>query len=132
MKPREESKRELAEKWLMKAREDLGLAEHLLEEGIYLNAIGYSSQQASEKFLKAFLVLHQIEFPKTHDLAILLDLIETIAPAIAGSLRDITVLNDYGVDVRYPGDLPDLDTRKARKAVELAAKVRDEISKGMK
>lgn len=128
MKPPEESKPQLVESWLAKARDDLGLARHLFEEGIYFNAVGYNSQQAAEKFLKAFLVMRQIEFPKTHDLAVLLDLVETAAPKIAQSLRGITVLNEYGVDVRYPGDFPDLDLEKARGAVELAVKVADAIS----
>ena len=76
MKSREEVKRELYEKWMRRADEDLAVAEQLLSDGVpYFGSIGFHAQQAAEKFLKAFLVWHQIEFPKTHDLSQLLQLV---------------------------------------------------------
>lgn len=107
MKPREEAKRELVQQWLGKAGEDLGLAEDLLTQNSpYLGAIGFHSQQGAEKYLKAFLIHHQIDFPKTHDLVEILDLVAVVAPDMAQSLRDVCALNPYGVDIRYPGDIP--------------------------
>jgi hypothetical protein len=37
-------------------------------------------------------------------------------------------LTDYGVDVRYPGDLPQLDADDAERAVGCAVEVRDAIT----
>ena len=81
-----------------------------------------------EKYLKAFLVWHQIHFPKTHDLEEILDLVETVQAGLAESLRDVIVLTPYGVELRYPGDRPDATPEIARRAVELARQVRDAVA----
>lgn len=129
MKRPEEVKRELVRQWLAKAEEDFGVAKHLLsEDAPFFGAIGFHAQQAGEKFLKAVLVRHQIEFHKTHDLGELLDLIERVDPSMGRPLRDATGLNPYGVDIRYPADFPDMTLDDATKAVALAAKVREAVN----
>lgn len=128
MKPHEEVKQELIRQWLKKAGEDLNAARVLLShEAPFLFAVGFHSQQAAEKYIKAILTLHQIEFPKTHDLDELLDLIEPIDRNLANSLRDIIVLTKYGADIRYPGDIPDMTTEDAHEAIDLAYKVEKAI-----
>jgi len=130
MKPPEEVKHEFIRQWLKKADEDLNAARVLLShEAPFLFAVGFHSQQAAEKYIKAFLTSHQIEFPKTHDLDELLDLIEPIHRNLAKSLRDIIVLTKYGVDIRYPGDVPDMKLRDAQNAVKLAEKAQKAILK---
>ncbi len=129
MRPHEEIKRKVMAEWVRKADADFDLAEHLLAEGSnFLNAIAFHCQQAVEKYLKAFLVWHQIHFPKTHDLEELLDLVETVEAGLAESLRDVIVLTPYGVEVRYPGDRPDATPETARQAVQLARQVRDAVA----
>jgi len=61
--------------WVRKAEGDLRAAERLLDiaQDDYF-ATAFHAQQAAEKFLKAFLVRHQIPFPKTHDIQHLLNL----------------------------------------------------------
>jgi len=133
MRPPEEVKRELIHQWLGKAEEDLEAAKILLaHEKPFLFAAGFHSQQAAEKYLKAFLTWRQIEFPKTHDLIQLLRLIGSANPALAADLKEITALNPYGVDIRYPGDVPDLAPQDARQAVELAEKAREKVLEAMK
>jgi len=44
---------------------------------------------------------------------------------------DILLLNPYGVEVRYPGDIPDIEPEDAQKALELAKKVRDVVLKSL-
>jgi len=128
MKPPEQVRRELVQQWLAKATEDLTVARHLLSEGLgCLGAIGFHAQQAAEKYLKALLVAHQIEFPKTHDLGELLDLVASCDDTLAQSLQDIAALNPYGVDFRYPGDAPQLTPEDARHAVELATRTQDTV-----
>ncbi len=132
MRSPEEVKREIYEKWMRKANEDLAVADQLLVDGVpYFGAIGFHAQQAAEKFLKAFLVWHQIEFPKTHDLTQLLQLAGTRDRALSESLNEVGVLNDYGVDTRYPADLPELTTVEAGQAVELAKKTKEAIGKSL-
>lgn len=128
MRPPEEIRRELVEQWLARANEDFELAEHLVsEDSPYLNSICFHAQQAAEKYLKAFLVHNQAEFPKTHDLVKILDLIATVDKPLAESLRDVKSLSNYGVDIRYPGDLPEISNDDARQAFRLAEKAREAI-----
>jgi HEPN domain-containing protein len=131
MKRPDEVKRELVTQWLARAQQDLGVAEHLLSQRSFLCAVGFHAQQAAEKYLKAFLVKHQIEFPKTHNIGLLLDLVTTVSADLSRSLQDIAVLSDYGVDVRYPGDLPDPTLEEAGDAVKLASKARDRILRAL-
>jgi HEPN domain-containing protein len=129
MKPPDEIRREIVAQWLARADEDLSVARHLLAENLpYHGAIGFHAQQAAEKFLKAYLVTHQVEFPKTHDLGRLLDLIAPVDGALATALSASVQLTDYGVDVRYPGDLPQLDADDAKSAVDRAVEVRDAVT----
>ncbi|RJP21529.1 MAG: HEPN domain-containing protein [Candidatus Abyssobacteria bacterium SURF_5] len=68
MRPPEDIKRKLIAEWLRKADSDTDLAEHLMAEGAaFANSIAFHSQQAAEKYLKAFLTSHQVAFPKTHE-----------------------------------------------------------------
>jgi HEPN domain-containing protein len=111
----------------------ISMADHLLAEGMtFPNAIAFHSQQAAEKYLKAFLVWHQVAFPKTHDLEEILDVVETIDAGLAASLRDVIILTPYGVELRYPGDRPDATPDTAREAVELARKVKDAVASRLK
>jgi len=124
-KPPEEVREEFVRQWLRKAEEDLNAAKSLLPHGeTFLSTICFHSQQAAEKYLKAFLIRHQVEFPKTHDLGELLDLIDPIDRGLSEALRDTVALTNYGVDVRYPSDSPSVAISDAPKAVELAEKVR--------
>lgn len=128
MKPPEQVKRELTQQWLAKADQDFEVAQYLVSQGTgYFGAVGFHSQQAAEKYLKALLTHHQIEFPKTHNLGELLDLLVPVQPPTAGSLRDITALNPYGVEIRYPDDMLEVTSEEAGEAVKLASKVRNAI-----
>ena len=70
MEQRDKAKIDLVRQWLEKAEKDFNLAHHLAaERHSYREAIAFHSQQAPEKLLKGFLVFHQVEFPKTHNLA---------------------------------------------------------------
>ena len=125
---KEKIRSEFVKEWMDKAEEDFSLAEHLAaEKASYYAAIGFHAQQAAEKYLKAFLVDRQIEFPETHDLAELLDRVSAVNASLAESLNEITVLTSYGVDTRYPADLPEISSDEAGMAVELAKRVRDAV-----
>ena len=130
MKQPEEVKREFTRQWLEKAEGDYKTSGHLLPAGKeHLEAVTFHSQQASEKYLKALLVWHQIEFPKTHDLDLLLKLVSSREPELATSLADAGILTPYGVEYRYPGEYPDVTMDEAQKAFEIAGRVRKVILK---
>ena len=101
MKPPDAALRELVLQWLDKAAADFAAAEHLSShDGRFREIIAFHCQQAVEKYLKAFLVRRQIEFPKTHDIAKLLDRVATVNANMAESLQDADVLTPFGVEVR--------------------------------
>jgi HEPN domain-containing protein len=129
MKPPEEQvRRELVGQWLHKADTDLEAAESLLASGrSLLYPSCFHSQQAAEKYLKGFLVRNRIDFPRTHDLKELLDLAEPVNSNLARSLQDAIVLTRYGVEVRYPGDMPEPTVAEAQEALRLAQSVRKAI-----
>ncbi|RKX77586.1 MAG: DNA-binding protein [Spirochaetes bacterium] len=125
MRSPEEVKREIVRQWLAKAEQDMKAGEALLAaEPPLLYPACFHAQQAAEKYLKALLTWYQIEFPKTHAIEQLLDLVKDAEPETASSLRDAVALTPYGVDIRYPGDQPEPSSEEAREAVELARIVR--------
>jgi HEPN domain-containing protein len=133
MQPPEKLKYEVARQWLQSAEEDLGVAQHLLSAKVpYSRAIGFHAQQAAEKFLKAYLTWNQKEFPKTHNLGNLLDLVAEINPPLADALRGASQLNPYAVETRYPSEGPRVSIGEAKQAMELAAKVRKRILEALK
>lgn len=125
MKPHDEVKADLVRQWITKAEDDFLVAEHLLEVGSFsLSAVGFHAQQAAEKFLKAYLVHYQVNFPKTHDIDTLLDLTATIDQELSDTLCDASILTAFGVEARYPGDYPAVSQDEAAHALTVAAGVR--------
>ncbi|MBU4233269.1 MAG: HEPN domain-containing protein [Desulfobacterales bacterium] len=133
MRPPEEVKRDLVRQWLARADDDLDAAKFLFAPGkSFFAAICFHCQQAAEKYLKALLTWHQIEFPKTHDLELLLSLIASTDSALASSLTEVALLNPYGVEIRYPGDVPETTGKDAEEAMRLADKVQEAIFLALK
>lgn len=63
----DEAKTHEIRQWLFKARHDLRSASRLFtDEPPILDTAAYHCQQAAEKALKAFLVLHDVQFSKIH------------------------------------------------------------------
>jgi len=128
MKPPEVVKEEFTREWVRKAESDFKTADHLCQSGPdFAGGAAFHSQQAAEKYLKAFLVWHQIEFPKTHDIETLLKLAGKVDSKIPDVLKDAVILTPYGVDYRYPGEYPQVGRSDAERAFLLADRVRKEI-----
>ena len=116
----------LAREWLERAGENLATAEVVLASSSLAPRIAaWHAQQAVEKAIKAVLVVDQIEFPFTHDLAALHALLQRRLRAVAGS--DLASLSRYAVEARYPGPWPDTEPDDAQAAVIVARAVVDEI-----
>jgi HEPN domain-containing protein len=91
------------QQWIGKADEDRLVVHQLLEaDSIARGTMGFHCQQATEKYLKAYLIFNGIEPERTHNLEFLLQR----CAAIDTSFSEIDLLNltDYGIEVRYPGD----------------------------
>jgi HEPN domain-containing protein len=129
MKTAEETKKELVKQWIDKADEDLAVARYLLHApDPHLYAAAFHAQQCAEKSLKALLVWNQIDFPKTHDIGKLLDLLMTVDKQRADSLRQLVILNDYSVEIRYPSDSGPLSIDETKNAILLAGKASEVLA----
>lgn len=87
----------------------------------------FHAQQAVEKYFKALLTSHQLEFPKTHDITKLLDLVNQVDSETAALLKESAILTPFGVDIRYPGEQQEPDIREASDAFMIAKNVRKRI-----
>lgn len=128
MKPPDAALHELVRQWVDKAAADFDAAEQLSTQGgRFREIVAFHCQQAAEKYLKALLVRRQVEFPKTHDIAKLLDRVATIDASIAVSLRDADALTPFGVEARYLSDAPEVLPGGEVEAVGMARVVRNAV-----
>ncbi len=112
------------QKWIAIAQEDLRDAEALLEfKERFLKFVVFSSQQASEKIIKAYLTHNRKRFPKTHDLEDLIKILSTIDSKIAEVLFETPRLSQYSVAFRYPDAAnEELTVHLGNNAVQIAKK----------
>lgn len=128
MKPVEDELRGLVADWVRKAHLDIDVAARLVGEGAkFRDIVAFHSQQAVEKYLKALLVRHQVEFPKTHDIERLLRMLRTVEPETADALLEAKWLTPFGVDIRYPGDFPETLPGDENRAIKLAQHVKEAV-----
>ena len=117
--------------WLQHADEDLRLARHAfkLRSGVPYKLIAYHAQQSAEKCLKAYLVYKKIDFPYTHNISLL---VEMLAPSAGWSndLLNVRVLSAYAITARYPGK-ERVTKQEALRAVSLAETVRKTVIKAL-
>lgn len=81
-------------RWLRYARDDLRSAEVLLGQGGVPRNSGFLAQQSAEKSIKAIFVFLQMDFPFTHDLERLLDMLPKDWE-MKEKLPDLTELSDW-------------------------------------
>ena len=113
--------------WVEKAEHDLQTAEHTLtlEGNCPRDMVCFHAQQCVEKYLKAVLVAESVEFPRSHDLVILMKLVKARLP-LAVELGAVQPLNRYTIEARYPGDWEPITREETDEAVDIARKVRAE------
>jgi HEPN domain-containing protein len=123
---------EKVRQWLAFADEDLRVARHgfSIPETPPYRVIAYHAQQCAEKYLKAYLVFHVIDFPYTHDLQRLLALCSAQS-SWAERLSDVEELNPYATTVRYPGEHLVVSEAKARRAVEIAERIQQVVRRAL-
>lgn len=126
----------LAQEWFDKADEDLGVAEHLLNEGAFPAPICVHAHQAVEKYLKGFLVFHgkdiKDEF-KIHNLGKLYEYAHALDKRVDNTVKESCfTLNRYYIEARYPADMPDYPWKDVEEAVAAAKIVKQVIERATK
>lgn len=124
--------REITDEWVLKAEGDYRSAEALLYqiEIPEIDAACFHCQQCAEKYVKAFLTEHNIEFPRDHDLIRLLVLCLSVDESFEVIHDYLRRLKNYGVIIRYPGLTVPLEM--AHEAFENATQVREFVRKKLK
>ena len=84
------------------------------------DTVSFHAQQAVEKALKAVLVQHQVPLVKSHNLAELLELVETVEPGTREVLKTTGELTPYAVEARYPTGFPRVGRDEAARHLALA------------
>lgn len=128
----DQAKAEYIKNWLFRANEDIAVIKSLVNAGTeyYTSSICFHAQQASEKFLKAYLAYHDVDFPRTHDLDFLL--LECQKIDKESFQIDFKNLTDFGVSVRYPDDFYIPDEKEALEYRDIAISVKNVIERLIK
>ena len=117
----------LAQEWFDAAKRDYQYAKIGLQEEVVFPQVAFLSQQVAEKILKGFLVLHNTEPLRTHDLTKLLDECARKNPELE-KLRDACeILTGFYIEVRYPPDIPEYTKTEIKEAFDCATKIKDAI-----
>lgn len=114
--------------WILKANEDLLVVSKLTEfEFIATSSVCFHCQQAAEKFLKAFLISRGVDIKKTHNIEFLLAECSDFDSDF--SEIDPKNLSDFGVDVRYPGDMYTPSIKETIEHKEIAFRIKKVVEK---
>ncbi len=117
-----------ARRWLQFSAEDLDVAQRLLTDRLSApRHVCWFSQQAADKALKAALLLEEIDFPYTHDLNALRNLLPDSWP-VRVDHPDLTQLNQWAVEARYPGEWPEATEADAVPAESEARATHDSVT----
>lgn len=108
--------------WLNRAWSSLRHSRSV-EEGVYLEELCFDAQQAAEKAVKAVLVAWRVQFPRVHDLEVLLNSAADCGIEAPQEIWEARKLTPYAVEARYPSVARELTAEQYREAVELAERV---------
>lgn len=110
--------------WLSRAKGNLTLAEKGGRlKGVLFEDLCFNAQQAAEKALKAICLKQGLDFPKTHSLVHLMDILEKSGVNIPQNVRDADILTQYAVQSRYPSIVEEITRSEYRDSLKLAAQV---------
>jgi HEPN domain-containing protein len=121
----------IVKEWLGKADEDLRFANFILKErDEFLPQVCFHFQQSAEKYLKAFVIAHNLDFRKIHNLPELLRVCAAKDETLLPLKEECEFLTDFYIEARYPVHWPsDISSKEAKRAQEAAERIRNEIKK---
>ncbi|MDH5656696.1 MAG: HEPN domain-containing protein [Spirochaetia bacterium] len=109
------------EHWLKHAESDLNIA-CIRDKNILLSQLCFHAQQCVEKSLKALLLKQDIEFPKTHNIAVLIEHLPQNLEK-PDFLFNSASLTEFAVESRYPSDAEEISIGEYEESIEIAASV---------
>lgn len=109
-----------ARRWIARADDDLAVMNLIIRSDTRISwAACFHAQQGAEKAIKALLVLHGIDFPKTHALTTLAALLPNDVQQLLDS-DSLAELTPWAVAGRYPEDTPDPDPSTTQHLASIA------------
>lgn len=125
--------RELVNDWMKRAKSNLERVKAgRTSEDVVYEDLCFDAQQCAEKSLKSLLVSLDVEFPWKHDIDVLFDLISKSGIEIPDDLKGAVILTRYATHTRYPGLAEPVSEDDYQKALVLAEKVFNWVSKILK
>ena len=110
--------------WLSYAKSNLQLAEKGGKiKGVRFEDLCFNAQQAAEKALKAVCLANDLEFPKTHSLVRLIDILEAAGIDIPSNVKESDTLTQFAVETRYPSLTEEITKQEYKEVVAVAARV---------
>lgn len=123
---------DFVQEWLRKAGGDMQAARLLGDSDILdYGVAAFHAQQAAEKAIKSYLVRHQVEFGKTHDIGALTDLVRRLEPRLADELGEAAELTAYAVEYRYPGTMTAVGQAEGHRLVEVASRAHEKVASAL-
>ena len=114
--------------WIEFAKNDLLVARELdTEKHFVYRAILTHSQQALEKYLKAFLLFRNESIKRTHDLLILCKMCERFDETFIIFDQELTWVSVQYLQSRYPDDFEDIEIDESEKALSIAVRFEEFI-----
>jgi len=128
------SPQHMARQWMRKAENDLKIGQDELQtREPVTDMVCYHMQQCVEKYLKAYLVLHEKPFRRTHDLAELIELCRELDPSFEQFYaQNVDSLTVYGTEVRYPDNFYMPSLEEAEESLRLALLAREFVRARLK
>jgi len=119
-------KQEELRQWFSLAEQDLNIAKNsaITMHPIPVERICNLCQQSVEKDLKGYLLLNDVEFPKTHDLSVILAIFANINPEFAKFRKQCVYLTKFAVMPRYPNQLQ-ITEDDATAAIRFAEEIKE-------
>jgi HEPN domain-containing protein len=122
-------------KWLQKANEDAASVIKLsnTEEDFkfFKATIGFHCQQSIEKYLKAFLVFKNYEFPRTHDLEVIQKMC-IVNGFVELEKFQFGGLTDFAVNNRYPDEYEDPTPDEMKNYIQLVEGIKSLVESKIK
>jgi len=120
---------EFARDWLRRAKSNLERARvGKIQDEILYEDLCFDCQQSAEKALKALLISIDKEFPPTHSIARLLEIVSETKIEIPAEIHKAIDLTDYAVKTRYPGESEPVTKEEYEEAVTIAETIYSWVS----
>ena len=118
---------EIVSEWLAKADGDYRTATRELgvNDKPNFDAVCFHAHQCVEKTMKAVLIQHEKDAPRTHDLLHLADLLREACSGWDYGREELRFLTRSGIAFRYPGVYANSD--QATEAMAICTRLREEL-----